>query len=304
MKVYLSRLLSIIRLIQNVSSFYNSPERVSSLLVKISNQVIKSCKRYITEGGRVSIWSQEHEIIEAKLEECIRLNEQYREAYHHVKNKADGTTNNKFNFSEKSIFGRFDSFCERLKNLLDMFRKIGLYTKLFNAKLEGLLPEESVEEDKKCFEKAVRILTMKEYDYLEYRNKHFDKDFSDFLTRIEIVTDKMKTKLDLTYDGIWDTTHAFQYLYRFKKLGKIIPFGGMADKHERMISTFKKEMEKVSKFFNKNKENPLVPREYPDGSGKIYWVRSLVERMKYFMDHFEQEESFKMLPSYRKLVKQ
>lgn len=112
MKVYLMRLLSIIRMIQNISSFYNSPERVSSILVKISNQVIKSCKRFITEGGRVNIWSQETEIMETKLEECIRLNEQYREAYHHVKNKVDGTTNKKFSFSEKSIFGRFDSFCE------------------------------------------------------------------------------------------------------------------------------------------------------------------------------------------------
>ena len=304
MKVYLMRLLSIIRLIQNVSSFYNSPERVSSLLVKISNQVIKSCKRYITEGGRVNIWSQDTEIIEAKLEECIKLNGQYKEAYHHVKNKVDGTINKKFSFSEKSIFGRFDAFCERLDNLLEMFRKISLYSKLFDTKLEALLPEDSVQEDKKSFENAVRILTMKEYDYLDYRNKHFDKDFNDFLTRIEIVTEKMRSKLDLTYGGIWDTPHAFQYLSRFKKLSKIIPIGGMTNKYERMISTIKTEIEKVSKFFNKNKDQPTVARVYPHSSGRIYWVRSLVERMKYFLDHLEQEESLKRLPSYRRLVRQ
>ena len=39
MKAHIRRLLNIVRMIQNVSSFYNSPERIASLIVKISNQV-------------------------------------------------------------------------------------------------------------------------------------------------------------------------------------------------------------------------------------------------------------------------
>ena len=41
-----------------VSSFYNTSERVASLLVKITNQVIRSCKRFITENGSLTIWNQ------------------------------------------------------------------------------------------------------------------------------------------------------------------------------------------------------------------------------------------------------
>ena len=70
-----------------------------------------------------------------------------------------------------------------MKNLLAMFRKINLYNKLFESKMEGLLPEESVDEDKKSFDAAVRILTLKDYDYLDFRNQHFDKDYQDFLNR-------------------------------------------------------------------------------------------------------------------------
>ena len=40
LQVPLMRLLHIIKMIFNVSSFYNSSERVASLLVKINNQVI------------------------------------------------------------------------------------------------------------------------------------------------------------------------------------------------------------------------------------------------------------------------
>ena len=136
-------------------------------------------------------YHQEREVIESKLTQCIQLNTDYREAYQKIKNKKVPMDvldvsllhfpkvvkkAKEFSFSEKYIFGRFDSFCARLKNLLCMFRKISVYTGLFHNRMEALLPEESVEEDNKSFEAAVRILTLKDYDYLDFRNQHFDKD--------------------------------------------------------------------------------------------------------------------------------
>ena len=253
MKKPLLRLLNIVKMIYNISSFYNKPERVASLLVKITNQVIRSCKRYITESGRVTIWNQPGDIVEKKLEECIKLNEQYREAYHTVKNKREVRDVRSFSFSEKYIFGRFDFFCDRMKNLLTMFRKISLYNKLFDSKMEGLLPEESVEEDKKFFDNAVKILTMKDYDYLDFRNMAFDKDYGDFLNRMDSLTEKMTTKLESTYDGIWDTPHSFQYLARFQNLTKILSIGGMTDKYGRMITCFKSDIERTVKVFKKQR---------------------------------------------------
>ena len=41
-----------------------------------------------------------------------------------------------FSFSEKYIFGRFDSFCTRLSNLLKMFSTINQFTSLFNSRTE------------------------------------------------------------------------------------------------------------------------------------------------------------------------
>ena len=177
MKAHITRLLNIVKMIQNVSSFYNSPEKIASLIVKISNQVIKSCKRYITEGGRLGVWNQETACIESKLRECIRLNQQYREAYHHVKNKDDGGQTRRFNFSEQSIFGRFDSFCKRLNNLLEMFDKIKMFSEIFATKLESLLPEENVVVDEKGFENAVSVLRTRNYDFLDFRDVELNKKF-------------------------------------------------------------------------------------------------------------------------------
>ena len=61
-----------------------------------------------------------------------------------------------------------------------MFRKISLYTELFQNRMEALLSDEAVDEEKKTFDAAVRILTLKDYDYMDFRNTQYDKDYADF----------------------------------------------------------------------------------------------------------------------------
>ena len=91
---------------------------------------------------------------------------------------------------------------------------------------------------------------------------------------------------------------------RFEKLTKVLPIGGMVDKYTRMIATFRSEMDRVTRFFKKQQNNAPVPRNFPETSGRIYWVRSLLYHLKHFIDHFEEEENLKKMPEYRKLVKQ
>ena len=108
---------------------------------------------------------QEREVIESKLTQCIQLNTDYREAYQKIKNKKVPMDvldvsllhfpkvvkkAKEFSFSEKYIFGRFDSFCMRLRceipdmmeslifcrNLLKMFSTINQFTSLFNSRTE------------------------------------------------------------------------------------------------------------------------------------------------------------------------
>ena len=94
-----------------------------------SIQVIRTCKRYITMNGRKTIWNQDRVLVEEKLMQCIKLNQGYKDAYIKVKNRKVGREIREFSFSEKYIFGRFDAFCTRLRNLLSMFKKVNLFTR-------------------------------------------------------------------------------------------------------------------------------------------------------------------------------
>ena len=101
------------------------------------------------------------------------------------------------------------------------------------------------------------------------RNEGFDKDYVEFLSRMDSLTDKLQNKLESTYDGVWDTPHAFQYLPRFEKLSEVMPVGHLTEKYLRMINTFSQEMDRITRFFKKQVTKPPIPRNYPDSSGRI-----------------------------------
>ena len=122
------------------------------------------------------------------------------------------------------------------------------------------LTEEALEDDFKNFDSAVRVLTLRDYDYLDFRNEAFDKDYVEFLSRMDNLTDKLQNKLESTYDGVWDTPHAFQYLPRFEKLSEDMPVGNLTEKYLRMITTFSQEMDRITKFFKKQVAKPPIPR--------------------------------------------
>lgn len=122
---------------------------------------------------------------------------------------------------------------------------------------------------------------MREYDFLDFRNDKFNMDFLDFNRKVQLLKDTLRTKLETSYSDIWDTSHAFQYLARFQKLAEVLDIEDMESKHKRMINTFKTEMERVGKFFKKQQGLPPVPRNFPDISGRIYWVRSLLSHLRW-----------------------
>lgn len=62
----------------------------------------------------------------------------YRETYRLVR-CSPAVTEQEFSFSETHVFGRFDSFCSRIRKILAMFDLIDDYQNLFAQRMEGLL---------------------------------------------------------------------------------------------------------------------------------------------------------------------
>ena len=107
-------LINAISMINSYSRCYNTSERMTALLVKVTNQMITACKAHVTDSGYHTVWDQDRPVILKKMADCKRLNEEYQQCFQKTKEKLkDHPEEKPFDFSEMYIFGKFNNFCRR-----------------------------------------------------------------------------------------------------------------------------------------------------------------------------------------------
>nr|XP_037868155.1 dynein heavy chain 5, axonemal isoform X1 [Bombyx mori] len=272
-------LLQTVRLIHSVSQFYNTSERISSLMVKITNQMIETCKQYITCRFKDTIWSQERSLVRDKLIHCINLNRTYRETYIFVKNQPFLPNTEQFSFSENYVFGKFDTFCKRLNKIIAMFDLTDDYNYLFEKRMEGLLLGEDLEEAVHTFEEAKKAVTTCQYDYLDYRNNEFDKDYHAFEDKINALKESIGCTIEENFSSVWETPQGIKFLTRFEKVSQKIQITKLSEKYDRVLKYSEKEVDKIMKMFKRQKDDPPLPRNYSPVAGRIKWSRCLMQNM-------------------------
>lgn len=78
-------LINAIKMIYSISRYYNTSERMTSLFVKITNQMITSCKEFVYKEGGSKIWDLDRQVLVQKLLQCMKLNEAYQRCFHEIK---------------------------------------------------------------------------------------------------------------------------------------------------------------------------------------------------------------------------
>ncbi len=176
----LPALMNSIKMIHTIARYYNTPERMTSLFAKITEQMIANCKQLITGESEVdSLWESDPQELVRKLESCLNLHNAYHAQYILTKTKLEQTPKGKqFTFNEMQIFGKFDLFCRRVIKLIDMFSTIDQFNSLSKNKLEGM--ERLIEQ----FHVIVREFRLKRHDLLDYHNNKFDRDYVEFNVKV------------------------------------------------------------------------------------------------------------------------
>lgn len=111
-------LLNRVRMIWEKSKYYKTPERISGLLHKISNEIIKRCRETINIfdmlDGNVENCMQD-------LENSINCGKQWRACYDRTAHLINRRTKNKgWDFNLNSIFAQVDAFVQRCHELKDI----------------------------------------------------------------------------------------------------------------------------------------------------------------------------------------
>ncbi|XP_039662328.1 dynein heavy chain 5, axonemal isoform X2 [Perca fluviatilis] len=289
-------LINAIRMIHSISRYYNTSEKITSLFVKVTNQMITACKAYITNNGSYSIWDQPQQVVADKIKAAIHLNQEYQRYFHKTKEKLELTPSERqFDFSEMYIFGKFDTFQRRLNKILEMFSTISTYSALQDSKIEGL------ETMATRFQAIVLTMKKKHYSFLDQRRTDFDVDYEEFCKSTSELHNQLKSFMDSTFEKILNTERALNVLKKFERLG--IPDLGIDEMYQRILQNYGRDIEMVSRIYMKQKLDPTIGRDLPPVAGRTLWARQLSSRIQGPMDLFQQHPGVLSTPEAKRIIR-
>uniref|UniRef100_A0A672U8C5 Dynein axonemal heavy chain 5 n=1 Tax=Strigops habroptila TaxID=2489341 RepID=A0A672U8C5_STRHB len=269
-------LINAIQMIQSISQYYNTSDKISSLFVKVTNQMIAACKSYITNNNTATIWNQPQESIMEKLQAAIRLKQEYQNCFHKVKEKLEqNPTERQFAFSEVYIFGKFESFHRRLVKIIHVFNTVKTYSVLQESKIAGL--EGMITK----YESIVDIMKKRHYNFLDQRKIDFDQDYEEFCKEIN----------DLHVVIII-------FLSRLQ-----IPNLGIDDKYQKILQNYGHDIETVCKIYTRQKHDPPLARNLPPIAGKILWACHLFHKIEEPMESFQQHPDVLQTPEGKRVIR-
>lgn len=224
MTPYIMMLFNTVRMIHSISKYYNTSDKLSALLIKITNQMIRACQVYISRQGTASIWSQPRSDVRVKIQHCLKLHATYRSAYQKTKEKLEAMPGERpFSFSEQYVFGKFEAFCCRLNNITGLFDDIDKFSGFFEGRAESLLPMETGLRDiLKSWQEMCNEISQKSYDYLDYRDHHFDTDLEVFAASVRELLRRIHIMVEKEHEEIWETPMAYKMLARCGSPGRSV----------------------------------------------------------------------------------
>lgn len=298
------KLISAIQMIHSTSQYYNTSQRMTSLFIKVTNQMVTACKEYLTDNRKNKIWDQERLPLIEKLESCVRLNQEYQVNFQKTKQKIENDPSEKpFEFSEMYIFGKFDTFCKRLLKIKELMMFIENHSVLHVSKIEG------IDVLAARFDNIYKNLLVKPYDPLDHRKTDFDHDFIKFKQDMEDLELQLQMFMDNCFEKMTGIIQSLQLLERFEKLNLVNLKDSIDAKYDQLFQQFGQEIIKVGKLYDKNKEDPPIQRTSPPISGKIAWSRQLTRRIRDPMNYFEKrketiekKEAIKIIHHFNKVA--
>ncbi|XP_048452578.1 dynein axonemal heavy chain 8-like [Rhincodon typus] len=274
-------LINTIQMIHNVSRYYNTSQQMTSLFIKITNQMVTACKEYITEDGTARVWDQDSEVVINKMKECKKLLVEYRKYFQNTKKYTTETAQDTpFDVSEMYIFGKLEVFCKRLAKITEMVVAVKTFSALQNSTIEG------IEILAIKFQNIYLNLKKSHYDILDPRKKEFNSDYAVFMKQIFDLENLLNDFMSNSFAQINSSRHSLHLLKRFQSLNIPSLESEIEVIVERIIQHYAGELMFVNKHYQINKEDPPLARNMPPIAGKILWVRQLFKRIHEPIDYF------------------
>ncbi|KAM4579488.1 dynein axonemal heavy chain 8-like, partial [Fundulus diaphanus] len=291
-------LIRSIEIIQEVPLFRNTNEKIPTLLLKVTNQLVTACRAHITDHGKSFIWDQDAERLIRKMQDCITLFQEYQSCFQKMRMQAaENPMKESFDVSERQIFGMFDNFCKRLENIKQIIKVFGTFESLGKSKIEG------IENLARQFQNVSLNLKRKYYDMLDPKMTEFDADFVKFMAEISLIETKLQQFMNSCFSKIYSSQRALALLQRFQKL-KLPCLGEQISSVLLLVlQRYVSEVEHIQKLFDEEKENPPCARNMPPVAGRIRWAWHLFKKIEEPILYIKNNSDILSSPKGKAVVK-
>ena len=329
-KETLPALMNSIKMIHTIARYYNTTERMTSLFVKITNQMITNCKFNIVnfrnlklglkpKGSMGSLskpnqdvsatfedsglWDESkypHDELIVVLQSCQDLKEAYIRQYDFTKERLESMPKaRQFDFNKTEIFGKFELFSRRVRKLIDLFSTIRQFKTLEKHNLENIHPIV------KAFNGYVDKFRQKiKHPLLDYKDDTFDRDFVEFNVDVSSVETELTAYIDANFQNIINIEDSLRLLRKFRSiLHRDNLQAGLKSKYTVLFNQYSRLISKIEDEYKKRCGGPPIVRNLPIVSGSITWSRHLFHRASTPMEQFPRE-LLRQKDNNKKTVKQ
>jgi len=282
----LPSLLHCIRMISTLSKFYNTEDRLTGLLRKISNQIIsRSCAKIVLDD----VFNGDVSESMVSLSESISCGVAWKAIYRRTaKAITKGGQGQLWKFDEASIFAQIDAFVQRCRDLLEVCEGQIQFARKTSSGSGGssALPEfggtkgseitKALLDIEASFETQIERLRRLEYDILDVKTSKWHDDYNFFKNGVKDLEVMYTNVINTAFEGVTQVSAGVVLLEIFYSLAKRESIKRCVEKKTAEIySLFIRQCQGIRHEFDDNRrEPPLRPNE-PQYAGTALWARSL-----------------------------
>lgn len=278
-------LLNAIRMTFTSSRHFNQTANITAILVKISNQMIITCRKYINCDGTKTVWNQLKKQVIEKIRICLDLYLKYYQCYKRIQKQMEEAGERVFDCSEMYVFGKFETFKKRLERINDVLTTTIKYSILQSSTIEG------IDEFALRFIEFHKKISSQKYDALNHRLPHFDIDYEKFKQDVVDEEWKLEEFVAASVQHFSDVDNILRLLKRFEKLN--LECLNLDERYLDAFILFQNEMENLRDRYNLERQSPPLPRNMPPVSGRIMWIRHFYQRILEPIKIFETKTKVK-----------
>ncbi|KAI8853504.1 dynein heavy chain, N-terminal region 2-domain-containing protein [Chytridium lagenaria] len=271
----LPRLLNCIRIIWANSKNYNTKERLTSLLRKVSNEIIRRC------CVKISLEDIFHGDVQAStisLQDSINCGEAWKQIYRKTSNHIAVFTKQTWDFDQSSIFAQIDAFVQRCRDLLEAPIP-------FFGGSRGPEIAKSLEDIELAFQKHISSLWNIRKYILDVKATRWHDDYNNFKQGVKDLEVMMQNVITSAFESATTVETSVELLEIFHHLAKREAIKRTVEKKTADVYLlFIQEMNSVKVEFETHRKTPEILRSHPDYSGSAYWARSLMKRIIHSMN--------------------